>query len=102
MESITITSAHNMLDPRFKRLKCVIGFLGHDKVKLLVAIYDNKILILLLVKCSYFLNFDVVNTYTSTVDGPSKLLFSISIVEADEGLLLVELSFFFLLCYEFE
>ncbi len=59
MESITITSAHNMLDPRFKRLKCVIDFLGHDKAKLLIAKYDNKILIPLLLKCSYFLNLDV-------------------------------------------
>jgi hypothetical protein len=40
----------------------------------------------------------LVNTYTSTVDGPSKLFFSISSVEANEGLLLVELSFFFFCC----
>ncbi len=68
MESITITSAHNMLDPRFKGLKCVIDFLGHDKAKLLIEEYDNKFLIPLLVKCSYFLNLDIVSTYTSIVD----------------------------------
>jgi hypothetical protein len=68
MESITITSVHDMLDPRFKGLKCVIDFLGHDEAKLLIEEYDNKILIPLLVKCSYFLNLDVVSTYTSIVD----------------------------------
>jgi hypothetical protein len=103
MESITTTSAHNMLDPRLKGLKCVIDFLGHDKAKLLVAKYDNKILILLLVKCSYFLNPNVVSTYISIVDGPSNCSFDIPIssVEAYEGLLLAEL-FFLLFCYEFE
>ncbi len=96
MESVTITTIHNMLDSRFKGLKCFIDFRGHDKAKLLVVEYDNKILIPLLVKCSYFLNPDVVSTYTSTIDGPSNSSFDtpISSVEADEGLLLVQLSFF--------
>jgi hypothetical protein len=30
-----------MLDSRFKGLKCVIDFLGHDKAKLLVIKYDS-------------------------------------------------------------
>ncbi len=38
-EFVTIIDAHNMLalmlDPRFKRLKCIIDFLCHDKAKLL-------------------------------------------------------------------
>jgi hypothetical protein len=82
--------------PEVQRLKCVIDFLGHDKAKLLVAKYDNKILILLLVKCSHFLNPDVVSTYISIVDGPSNSSFDIPIssVEADEGLLLIEFFFF--------
>jgi hypothetical protein len=40
-----------MLDLRFKGLKCVIDFFGHDKAKLLAIKYDNKILIPLIVKC---------------------------------------------------
>jgi hypothetical protein len=79
MESITTTSAHNMLalmlELRFKVLKCVIDFLGHDKAKLLVIEYDSKILILLLVKCSHFLDLDVASTCSLTSDGPSYFLF---------------------------
>jgi hypothetical protein len=66
MEFVTTISAHNMLalmlDLKFKGLKCVIDFLGHDKVKLLVVEYDSKILIPLLVKCNHFLNPDVAST----------------------------------------
>jgi hypothetical protein len=75
MESITILGAHNMLalmlELKFKVLKCVIDFLGHDKAKLLVVEYDNKILIPLLVKCSHFLDLDVACICTLTSDGPS-------------------------------
>jgi hypothetical protein len=62
-----------MLELRFKGLKCVIDFLGHDKAIFLVVEYDNKILIPLLVKCSHFLNLDVVGTSTS--NGPSYSFF---------------------------
>jgi hypothetical protein len=55
MEFVTTEGAHNMLafmlDLRFKGLKCVIKFFGHDKSKLLAVEYDNKILFPLLVKC---------------------------------------------------
>jgi hypothetical protein len=79
MKSITTTGVHNMLalmlELRFKRLKCVIDFLGHDKAKLLVVKYDNKILIPLLVKCSHFLNLDVAITCTLTSNGQSNSFF---------------------------
>jgi hypothetical protein len=100
MESITTIGVHNtlalMLDPRFKGLKCVIDFFNHDKAKLLVVEYDNKILILLIMKCSYFLNPNFAYSYTSTVDGPSNFFFDTPIpsVEADEGLLLAKLFLF--------
>jgi hypothetical protein len=49
MEFVTTIGANNMLalmlDLKFKGLKCVIDFLGHDKAKLLAAKYDSKILI---------------------------------------------------------
>jgi len=42
LESIITTIAYNMLtlmlDMRFKGLKCVIDFLGHDKIKPLMKI----------------------------------------------------------------
>jgi hypothetical protein len=42
LEFFIIISVYNMLtlmlDPRFKGLKCVIGFLGHDKTKPLMII----------------------------------------------------------------
>jgi hypothetical protein len=58
--------------------------------------YDNKFLIPLIMKCSYFLNLDFVYTYTSTVDGPSNSLFDTPIpsVEVNEGLLLAKLFLF--------
>jgi hypothetical protein len=61
LEFVITKSAYNMLtlmlDLRFKGLKCVIDFLGHDKTKPLIIIkYDNKNLIPLLVKYNYFLN----------------------------------------------
>ncbi len=93
LEFVTTTNVHNMLalilDPRFKRLKCVIDFFGHDKVKLLVTKYDNKILIPFLVICSHFLNPHVTSTYTSTSNGPSNSLFNIPISNAkkNEGLI---------------
>jgi hypothetical protein len=93
MESITTTSVHNMYGPnvglRFKGLKCVIGFLGHDKVKLLVVKYDNQILIPLLVKYNHFLNLDVVGTCILIVNDPLIFLFDIPILgaHANEGLL---------------
>ncbi len=49
MEFVMTIGAHNMLalmlDLKFKGLKCVIDFLGHDKAKLLTTKYDSKILI---------------------------------------------------------
>jgi hypothetical protein len=46
IEFITTMGVHNMLalvlELRFKGLKCVIDFLGHDKAKLLVVEYDSK------------------------------------------------------------
>jgi hypothetical protein len=92
MESITTTSVHNMygpnVGPRFKGLKCIIGFLGHDKVKLLVVKYDSKILIPLLVKYNHFLNLDVVGTYILVANDPSIFFFDIPILgaNANEGL----------------
>ncbi len=80
-----------MLDLRFKGLKCVIDFLGHDKAKLLLIEYDSKILIPLLVKCSHFLNLNVANTCISIANGPLDSLFDTSILSAEtnEGLLLL-------------
>jgi len=47
LKTFTIASAHNilalMLNPRFKWLKCVIDFFGHEKVKLVVIKYDMKL-----------------------------------------------------------
>jgi hypothetical protein len=100
MEYVTTIGAYNMLvlmlDLKFKGLKCVIDFLGHDKAKLLSIEYDNKILIPLLVKCSHFLNLDVVSTCTSIANGPLDSLFDIPILsaEANEGLLLTKLCLF--------
>ncbi len=99
MEFVTPIGAHNMLalmlDLRFKGLKCVIDFLGHDKVELLVE-YHKKILIPLLVKCNRFLNPDVASTYTSTTNGPSNSLFDIPILgaKANERLFLTKLCIF--------
>jgi len=100
MESIATTCAHNMLvlmlELRFKGLKCVIDFLGHDKVKFLVVEYDTKILIPLLVKCNHFLNLDVVGICTSPSNGPSNSLFDTPILStnANERLFLAQLFFF--------
>jgi len=100
MEYVTTIGAHNMLalmlDLRFKRLKCVIDFLGYNKAKFLAIEYDNKILIPLLVKCSHFLKLDVASTCTSTTNGPLNFLFDTPIlgVEVDKGLLLTKLCLF--------
>ncbi len=85
-----------MLELRFKGLKCIIDFLGHDKVKFVVVEYDGKILIPLLVKCSHFLNLDVASTCTSTLDALLDSLFNIPIssTNANEGLFLAELFLF--------
>jgi hypothetical protein len=100
MEFVTTIGAHNMLalmlDLKFKGLKCVIDFLGHDKAKLLATEYDSKMLIPLLVKCNHFLNLEVTSTCTSTANGPSDSLFDTPILgaKANEGLLLTKLCLF--------
>jgi hypothetical protein len=71
LKTITIASVHNilalMLNPRFKWLKCIIDFFGHEKVKLVVVKYDMK--------CSHFLNLHDVKFGPSVVECPFDSLF---------------------------
>jgi hypothetical protein len=86
-----------MLDPWFKSLDIFKTFVGSANVIHMVAEYDTKSLMLLLVTVFLFINFDVNGTIERTIiDDEGKSIFgAVTSSEATlQGLLMNELSLF--------
>jgi hypothetical protein len=68
-----------MFDPRFKNMRLVTMFMCCENVALVIAEYDEKLVMLLLMKANKFLMFGRVEvTFELHSEGDSKVLFHIT------------------------
>jgi len=86
-----------MLDPRFKSMRLVTMFMGHENVAFVIVEYDEKLLILFLMEIIKFLMFgkvEVIFDFHSKVNFESILHITSSIVETYKDIVSKELARF--------
>jgi hypothetical protein len=88
--------AHNIFDPFYKSMQCIIELLGREAAKNVVTEYDMKVMIPLLIKVNKLLNPTGDNTTIEIADFFANSLFDAptSAEEISEVLLVSEFSIF--------